>query len=177
MSASWIMALGVWAKPSRTTPSSRTESAHSNLLDMSSPGADAPLPLLLAALLLYLLRACFELTTDDHPTGRARALADPGIGAALAAVHQEPPHAWTVNSLPQVARMSRATFARRFASLTGGPQMACVTSRRMNTAQRLLRDTDLSVQTSGAREGYTAPCALSHAIRNPNGKPPQRHHK
>lgn len=139
------------------------------------PGTDALLPLLLDTLLLYLLRACLEPVAADHPNGWARAIADPGIGAALAAVHRDPAYGWTVASLAATAKMSRATFARRFAALTGRPPMAYVTWWRMNTARGLLRDPNLSVEAVASRVGYGSPFAFSHAFRLAQGVPPLRY--
>lgn len=42
------------------------------------------------------------------------ALADPLIGKALAAIHENPSQAWSAESLGQVARQSRSAFAELF---------------------------------------------------------------
>lgn len=143
----------------------------------AQPGTDALLPLLLDTLLLYVLRACLTSTADQHSGGWARALADSGIGAALAEMHQNPSHAWTVNSLARTARMSRATFARRFSTLTGWPPMTYLTWLRLNIAQGLLRETDLPVEAVAGRVGYKSPFAFSHAFKRSYGKPPLRYRR
>lgn len=144
-------------------------------MSADQPGTDALLPLLLDALLLYVLRAGLDPPSDDRVQGWARALADPGIAAALSAVHHDPAQPWTVASLAKVAQMSRATFARRFAALTGQPPMTYVTWWRLNTARALLRDSDLSVQAIATRVGYSSPFAFSHAFRAAHGEPPLRY--
>ena len=141
------------------------------------PGGDALLPLLLDALLLYVLRACLTPDADGRSEGWARALADPGVGAALASVHRHPAHTWTVTALAETARMSRATFARRFTSLTGLPPMGYVTWWRMNRARGLLRDTELPVEEVAARVGYGSPFAFSHAFRRTYGESPLSHRR
>lgn len=143
----------------------------------SGPGTDALLPLLLDTLLLYVLRACLKPSTDQPSGGWARALADPGIGAALAAIHQNPSSTWTVHSLAHEARMSRATFARRFTDLIGQPPMTYLTWWRMTIAQGLLRGTDIPVETVANRVGYSSPFAFSHAFKRSCGKPPLRYRK
>ena len=143
----------------------------------SRPGGDALLPLLLDALLLYVLRACLEPTAGGRAGGWARALADSGVGAALAAVHRNPARSWTVTALAETARMSRATFARRFTALTGLPPMGYVTWWRMNRAKGLLRDTELAVEEVAARVGYGSPFAFSHAFRRAFGEPPLRYRR
>ncbi|GAB3692091.1 AraC family transcriptional regulator [Nocardiopsis oceani] len=142
------------------------------------PGADALVALLLDALLLYTLRACLEEGAEgEAPDGWARALADPGVGAALAAVHGDPARPWTVAALAAAARMSRATFARRFTALAGQPPMAYVAWWRLNTARGLLRDTDLPVEAVAARVGYTSPFAFSRAFRSAYGAAPGRYRR
>ncbi|MBR8743922.1 AraC family transcriptional regulator [Nocardiopsis sp. MG754419] len=140
----------------------------------SRPGGDALLPLLLDTLLVYILRACLRPTSGAQVEGWARALDDPGIGAALASVHRDPAHPWSVDALARTARMSRATFTRRFAALTGMPPMSYVSWWRMNTARGLLRDTDLSVEQVASRVGYSSPFAFSHAFRRGQGTSPLR---
>lgn len=146
-------------------------------ISQTRPGTDALLPLLLDSLLLYVLRACLETTTEGPSSSWAQALSEPGIGAALAAIHRDPADGWTVTSLAAVARMSRATFARRFVALTGSPPMTYVAWWRMNAARRMLRDTGLSVETVAKRVGYGSPFAFSHAFRQAYGKPPLRYRK
>lgn len=142
------------------------------------PGRDALVPLLLDALLLYVLRVCLEEGAEGETHGGwARALADPGVGAALSAVHGDPARRWTVADLAEVARMSRATFARRFTALAGQPPMAYVTWWRLNSARGLLRDTDLPVDAVAARVGYGSSFAFSHAFRLAYGDPPGRYRR
>ncbi|TDD37600.1 AraC family transcriptional regulator, partial [Nonomuraea terrae] len=59
-------------------------------------GADTIVSALLDMLLLYILRAWFD-APREHCTvsGWAQALADPGISAALDAIHRDPAHPWT----------------------------------------------------------------------------------
>ncbi|AFR10402.1 AraC family transcriptional regulator [Nocardiopsis alba] len=141
------------------------------------PGSDALLPLLLDTLLLYVLRACLDPRPGHGAGGWARALADPGVASALAALHRDPAAPWTVVSLAKEARMSRATFARRFSILTGLSPMRYVTWWRMNTARGLLRDTDLSVEEIASRVGYGSPFAFSHAFRRAHGEAPLRYRR
>ena len=47
------------------------------------------------------------------------ALSDPQIGAALAQIHTQPQKPWRVETLAELAAMSRSAFAARFAALTG----------------------------------------------------------
>jgi hypothetical protein len=116
-------------------------------LETPRPGGAALVPLLLDMLLLYVLRAWFE----DPPrrpggAGWAAALADRSISSALHAIHRDPAHGWTVQSLAEEAGLSRAAFARRFAAATRQPPLAYLTWWRLTIAAGLLRDTDASVE-------------------------------
>ncbi len=127
------------------------------------PGADAAIPPLLDLLLLYLLRA--RLAETDEATGWAAAFADPDISRALRAVHDDPAHSWTVESLGARAGLSRAAFAKRFTALVGEPPLTYLTRWRMLTAARLLRDTDHPLSTVARHTGYSSEYAFSKAFK------------
>ncbi|MFZ3497357.1 AraC family transcriptional regulator [Streptomyces sp. 5.8] len=153
-------------------------------------GTDTLLPALLDVLLLYVLRAHVGGACgpggagagggaggpdgEAGRTGWAAALADPAVGAALAAVHAEPEHPWTVASLAARAGLSRAAFARRFHERVGQPPLAYLTWWRMTTAARLLRTTDTPLSVLAARSGYTSEYAFAHAFKRAHGIPPGR---
>ncbi|NBE99785.1 helix-turn-helix transcriptional regulator, partial [Nonomuraea sp. K271] len=135
-------------------------------IDSRRLGAAALLPVALDMLLLYVLRVWFEA----HPrggtaTGWAAALAAPDISAALNAMHDDPAHPWTVQELADRARMSRATFSRRFGSLTGQPPLTYLTWWRMTMAARLLLEPASSLDAVAARVGYTSEFAFANAFK------------
>ncbi|MFZ3471754.1 AraC family transcriptional regulator [Streptomyces sp. 4.24] len=147
-------------------------------------GADTLVPALLDVLLLYVLRAHYEHGGPGGGAGAGRgagaggwagALADPGIGAALTAMHREPQRPWTVASLGTRAGMSRAAFARRFHDLVGRPPLAYLTWWRMTTAARLLRTTDAPLAALAAGSGYASEYAFAHAFKRAYGIPPGRY--
>ncbi|WP_157248288.1 AraC family transcriptional regulator [Nonomuraea typhae] len=129
-------------------------------------GAAALLPVALDLLLLYVLRAWFEgHPHDGTASGWAAALADPDISAALNAMHDDPAHPWTVQELADRARLSRATFSRRFGALTGQPPLTYLTWWRMTTAARLLLEPAASIEAVASRIGYTSEFAFSNAFK------------
>lgn len=136
-------------------------------------GTDAIVPALLDTLLLYILRARFnEPRARSANTGWAAALADPAISAALHAIHREPAHRWTVQSLGSQAMLSRAAFSRRFTTLIGQPPLAYLTWWRMTTAARLLRESDTSLDQVAACVGYTSTFAFANAFKRHHGTAP-----
>ncbi|KAB2350247.1 AraC family transcriptional regulator [Actinomadura rudentiformis] len=144
-------------------------------LDKARPGGAALVPLLLDMLLLYVLRAWFE----DQPrrpggTGWAAALADPSISLALHAIHRDPAHGWTVQSLADEAGLSRAAFARRFTAATRQPPLAYLTWWRLTTAASMLRAGDASLEQVASSVGYSSQFALANAFKREYGVAPGR---
>jgi hypothetical protein len=74
-------------------------------LRQPGPGTQALVPALLDTLLVYVLRSVLDRAAEQA-TGWAAALHDPGIAAALRAVHTDPARPWTVAGLADEARMA-----------------------------------------------------------------------
>ncbi|TDC46139.1 AraC family transcriptional regulator, partial [Actinomadura sp. KC345] len=144
-------------------------------LDGHRLGADALKPVVLDMVILYVLRAWFEEHSGgETATGWAAALADPAVRTALNAVHDAPGHPWTVQELADRARLSRATFSRRFGALTGRPPLAYLTWWRMTVATELLRDPSASIAAVASRVGYTSEFAFANAFKRHFGTAPGR---
>ncbi|MGW5353106.1 AraC family transcriptional regulator [Streptomyces sp. NPDC004031] len=148
-------------------------------LDRPRLGTDALIPPLLDALLLYALRAWFadRPGPDTAEPGWGAALTDPPVAAALRAMHRAPDAPWTVERLAREAGLSRAAFARRFASLTGRPPLAYLTWWRMTLAARLLAESSLPLAGVAARVGYSSEFAFAHAFKRWYGVAPGRHRR
>jgi AraC-like DNA-binding protein len=132
-------------------------------LETQPPGATAVAPSLVDALLVYMLRAWLADTANAD--GWSAALADPVIARALAAIHAEPAHPWTVEQLAVSARLSRAAFARRFTARVGEPPLTYLTRWRMTTAARLLGETDKTLDQLATAIGYGSAFAFAKAFR------------
>lgn len=136
-------------------------------------GQQNALDRILDLLLVHVLRAHFG-SPDAAAPPWFDALADPGVGAALRALHADPGRGWTVAQLAREAGMSRAVFARRFADLVGEPPVAYLTGWRMELAREALRR-DGSTLAAVAREvGYANEFAFSAAFTRLVGEPPSR---
>ena len=146
-------------------------------LEGARPGADAIVPALVDALLLYILRSWLESRSQEAAGGWAAALADPAVAAALRSMHRDPARPWTVGELGAQAGLSRAPFARRFTALVGEPPLTYLTRWRMALAGRLLRETDLPLAAVAERVGYASEFAFARAFKRAYGTAPGQYRR
>jgi AraC-like DNA-binding protein len=117
-----------------------------------------------------ILRHLATLTAGD--TGWLAGLRDPGVGRALALIHERPEHSWTLEGLAREAGMSRSLLAQRFMHLVGMPPMQYLTQWRVQVASRLLTDGISKVGTVGSKVGYASEAAFSRTFKKVAGMPP-----
>ncbi len=137
----------------------------------STAGSQALMDRLLDWALVCTLRSWFDQAGADAPSWY-RGLADPILAPALQAFHDRPTEAWTVASLATRAGVSRALFAKRFTKLMGRPPLAYLTECRMDEAETLLTDTDLSIAQVGRSVGYADAFGFSAAFKRHKGMSP-----
>jgi AraC-like DNA-binding protein len=123
-------------------------------------------PLLTEVIKLHLA----EAATSD--IGFIRALHDPVVAPALAAMHATPGRKWTVAELAQTAHVSESLLDQRFRDVAGIPPIRYLSSWRMRLAQDLLDTTDLSVTSVARRVGFDSEEAFSRAFKRKHGTPP-----
>lgn len=92
-------------------------------------------------------------------------LNDPQIGRALAAIHNDPAHTWTVEKLALIAGFSRSVFAARFTHVVGQTPLKYVTAWRLNLAADHLRSGSMKIGEIAAVVGYGSEAALSRAFK------------
>ncbi len=98
-------------------------------------------------------------------TGWLSALRDKQIGRAIASIHRDPAHNWTVASLATTVGMSRSAFAARFTRLVGEPAMHYVARWKMHAAQMWLQEEDATLGELAGRLGYESEAAFSRAFK------------
>jgi AraC-like DNA-binding protein len=135
------------------------------------PGGEAVITRLADVLVIQAIRAWLE-TDPGARTGWLGALRDPRIGRALALIHADPAHPWTVATLAREVAMSRSAFAARFTELVGEPAMQYVTRFRMQVAMNALRDDGATVGQLASRLGYRSQAAFARAFKREVGVPP-----
>lgn len=101
------------------------------------------------------------------------AMRDPHVGPALARLHNDPAHSWTVAELSERVGLSRSPLASRFRLLVGEPPLRYLTRWRMHLASQLLGQ-GASVREAAEQVGYESEAAFSRAFKRYMGKPPVR---
>ncbi|WP_406832898.1 AraC family transcriptional regulator [Pedococcus sp. KACC 23699] len=122
-----------------------------------------------------LLREVLKLHLSNAPataTGWPAALRDIVIAPALAAMHGEPGHRWTLAELARVSSVSSTVLDERFRTVLGLAPIRYLTGWRMHVAEDLLRTTTLPVATIAHRVGYEAEEAFSRAFKRHHGSAP-----
>lgn len=143
-------------------------------LEHREPGQQAVLDRLLDVLLIGALRDWFTLPQAAVPAWYGAA-GDPVVGPALRALHADPSLEWTVESLARRARVSRATFARRFAEAMGEPPISYLAGWRLCLAADLLQEGDDTLESIARQVGYSSAYALSAAFTREYGVRPSRY--
>ena len=141
-------------------------------LQAQRPGAASILTRLADTLLVTLIRAWAE-SQAAQTRGLGAALRDPRVGRALLAMHRQPGHRWSVESLAEQAVLSRSAFAQRFTAATGQPVAGYLARLRMTLAQDWLSRSRITVAEVAAQLGYESEASFSRAFRRLHGVPPR----
>jgi AraC-like DNA-binding protein len=134
------------------------------------PGSNAVVTRLSEVLFVQAVRHWVECA--EHQSGIIAALADPGLGAALAAIHAAPTEPWTLESLGRRAAMGRTAFATRFREVVGMTPMEYLTAWRMQLGKRLLGESRYSLDQVATRVGYESSASFSRVFTRQVGQRP-----
>ncbi len=141
------------------------------------PGAGAVLSKLAEALLVAALRRHVPQQTDGSACWLAGAR-DRIVGPALARLHAQPAHRWTLAELCAQVGSSRTVLAQRFRSLLGVAPMSYLTHWRMQLAARALDgNAQRSIQRIAQDVGFASEAAFSRAFSRAFGLPPAAYRK
>jgi len=135
-----------------------------------APGSDLTVNKLTEVLLVQLLRADFERSSE---IGIVAALRDKRLARALTAIHLHPGQNWTIENAAEEASMSRSGFARKFKELLGTSFFDYLTRLRMRDARELLTTTNLSVAIIGENVGYRSDLSFVRAFKKLHGETPR----
>ena len=93
------------------------------------------------------------------------ALADKQMSTALACIHDDPGHPWTIRNLAGHIGMSRSVFALKFKQMVGATPMEYLTRWRMLLAAHRLTNSNEPVSVIALSLGYASESAFSKAFR------------
>jgi AraC-like DNA-binding protein len=164
------------AAPTRPAPGSTLRATMDLLgreITSDASGQQALLDRLLDVALIQILREHFTADGEGAPPW-FRASADPHIGAALRALHEDPARRWTVAELAREASLSRSAFARRFTALLGVAPLTYLTEWRMSLARERLRHSDERLAAIAHALGYGSEFAFAAAFKRHHGAAPGR---
>lgn len=124
-------------------------------------GRDAGIDRLVEYFVVLLLRHAIDARLIE--VGVLAALADARLSKALAAMHERPELAWSLEALARTAGMSRARFAASFRDTVGAPPLDYLTDWRISVAQSLLRR-GRPIKAIAEAVGYSSPAAFSRVF-------------
>lgn len=103
------------------------------------------------------------------------ALADKQMSAALACMHDDPGHPWTLQSLAERIGMSRSIFAQRFKATVGTTPMEYLTRWRMLLAGERLQTSGDSIAAIASSLTYESESAFGKAFKRVMGCSPRQY--
>jgi len=87
--------------------------------------------------LIHLLR--YVMDTGKVTPGALAGLAHPQLANVIMALHQEPEISWSLETMAELAHMSRSKFAEQFRQIVGQSPGDYLIEWRMAVAQNLLK--------------------------------------
>lgn len=165
-----LINVDVWSSPEREWIQSTLRFIADEARELR-PGGETVITRLADILVVQAIRSWIARDPAAQ-TGWLGALRDKQVGRAIALVHRDPGHNWTVASLATAVGMSRSAFAARFTPLVGEPAMRYVARWKMHAAVMWLKDNDAPLGELASRLGYESEAAFSRAFKRFVGVPP-----
>ncbi|HTY64849.1 MAG TPA: AraC family transcriptional regulator [Acidobacteriota bacterium] len=119
-----------------------------------------------------LRRYIAELPPDQ--TGWLAGARDEHVGKALALLHRQPAHSWTIAGLAEEVGVSRSVLAERFTQYLGEPPITYLMRWRLQLGAQKLSTTSWSVAQIALDVGYESEAAFNRAFKREFGSPPAR---
>jgi len=137
-------------------------------------GSQLGSPVLQGAIMMQLLVYMFrKLSSDSESTlPWLAALDDPRLAAALDAIIENPGTHHTVESLAEIAHMSRSAFAKSFHEAFDHSPINLVNHIRMEQAAKLLGAGQVPVEQVASRIGFSSRSHFSQAFKKHTGMTP-----
>jgi transcriptional regulator GlxA family with amidase domain len=137
--------------------------------------SDAPgKPVLQGAIMTQLLVYMFRTLSEQSESNLAwlNALDDPRLAQAIDKILEDPGALHTVESLADVACMSRSTFSKHFHDAFSRSPMALVNHVRLERAAKMLTNGRASIEQVGRNVGFSSRSHFSQAFKKHTGVSP-----
>lgn len=141
--------------------------------EASGPGGSAVVAKLSEALFVETLRR-YIAQLPHAQTGWLAGVRDPDVGKALALLHRQPAHPWTIATLAHEVGVSRSVLAERFQHYLSDTPIGYLTRWRLQLAAQLLTSTSKSVAEVAGDVGYESEPSFNRAFKREFGLPPAR---
>src|ERR1700748_1752914 len=138
-------------------------------------GGRAMLNALSTAMFALGLRLASE--TENAPRGLLALAGNARLAPAVAAMFNEPAHAWSLPELARLCNMSRATLARQFQEKLGRSAADLLADIRMTLAANELRRSSRSPGAVAEAAGYQSEAAFQRAFKSHMGVTPAQWRK
>jgi len=140
-----------------------------------SPGKPVIQGAIMTQLLVYMLRALSE-QSDTNLTW-LNALDDPRLAKAIDHILNDPGAIHTVESLADIACMSRSAFTKHFHDAFSRSPMAMVNHVRLERAAKLLNAGQSKVEQIAKQVGFASRSHFSRAFKKHTGISPASYHQ
>jgi AraC-like DNA-binding protein len=141
--------------------------------EASGPGGAAVIAKLSELLFVETLRR-YIAQLPQTQKGWLAGVRDPDVGKALALLHKQPSHPWTIASLAHEVGVSRSVLAERFRHYLSDTPMGYLTRWRLQLAAQVLTSTSKSVAEVAGEVGYESEPSFNRAFKREFGVPPAR---
>ena len=128
------------------------------------------------ALFIEAMRRYMEGLPPEE-TGWLAGARDAVVGGALALMHREPFHPWTLDELAARSGASRSLLAKRFVRFLGDPPLSYLARWRLQLAARRLQTTRKTVLQVASDVGYESEAAFNRAFKREFGLPPAQYRR
>lgn len=142
--------------------------------EAAGPGGSAIVAKLSEALFADTLRR-YIAQLPETQTGWLAGVRNPDVGKALALLHKQPAHPWTIASLAEAVGLSRSVLAERFRHYLSDTPMGYLTRWRLQLAAQVLSSTSKSVAEVAGDVGYESEPSFNRAFKREFGVPPARY--
>jgi AraC-like DNA-binding protein len=138
------------------------------------PGGSLITQQLAYMMLMLALRLHLTDAANARP-GWLSALSDKHMSIAIASIHNDPGHSWTLQLLAERVGMSRSVFALRFREIVGVTPMEYLARWRMLLAADRLKNSSDGLSSIAQSLGYESESAFGKAFRRVMGCSPRQY--